>query len=233
MSAYPPLPFPEGVHLTVALPSGRLRDTSIGLLRQAGLMVDVPAESRSLRHEFGPISLLEVKDPDVPVYVDIGVADVGVVGKDHILESGLDSLEPLDLRFGPTRCSLIRLIQASGRIERVGTKYPRIARGYLQAKGWPADVIKLNGKIELAAVTGLVDAVIDLVETGGTLKANGLEEVEVIRQLSARLIVNRAALKLKSRVLRPLIQRLGALVAEAEVSATAQTPVTQTPTEPS
>jgi ATP phosphoribosyltransferase len=206
---HPPLIFPAGLRLSIALPSGRMREQALSALQAAGLALAIPSNSRTLRHELGPITLLEVKDPDVPTYVDIGVADLGIVGKDHILESGLDSLEPLDLGFGPTRFSFIRLLGATGRIERIGTKYPRVAQQYLRAKGLAADIIKLNGKIELAAVTGLVDAVIDLVETGSTIRANGLEEIEVIRQLSARLIVNRAALKLKTAVMKPLIKRLG------------------------
>ncbi|HET6398413.1 MAG TPA: ATP phosphoribosyltransferase, partial [Candidatus Thermoplasmatota archaeon] len=113
------------------------------------------------------------------------------------------------------RLSLIRHEGAQGRIERVASKYPRVARDYLTARGLPGDVVQLHGKIELAALTGLADTVVDMVETGRTLRENGLEEQEVIVQSSARLIVNRASLKLKADVLRPLIHRLGELVKEA------------------
>jgi ATP phosphoribosyltransferase len=202
--------------LTFALGGGRMRDASLELLRQAGLEIGSFENSRSLKFEFGNITILQVKDPDVPVYVDLGVADCGVVGKDWILESARDVYEPLDLGFGRTRFSLIRLPggNANGgeRLNRIATKYPRIAAKYLSERGLTADIVRLNGKIELAALTGLADAVIDLVETGQTLRDNGLSESEVFLHSSARLIVNRASLKLKAQTLRPLIHRMGELV---------------------
>jgi ATP phosphoribosyltransferase len=198
--------------LTFALGGGRMRDASLELLRQAGLEIGSFENSRSLRFEFGSITILQVKDPDVPVYVDLGVADCGVVGKDWILESARDVYEPLDLGFGRTRFSLIRLPGGGERLTRVATKYPRIAAKYLADRGLSADIVRLNGKIELAALTGLADAVIDLVETGQTLRDNGLTESEIFLHSSARLIVNRASLKLKAQTIRPLIHRLSELV---------------------
>jgi ATP phosphoribosyltransferase len=198
--------------LTFAVGGGRMRDAGLDLLRQAGLEVGSMQDSRSLRFEFGNLIVLQVKDPDVPVYVDLGVADCGVVGKDWILESGRDVFEPLDLGFGRTRFSLIRLPGGSERPARIATKYPRIAAKYLAERNLTADVVRLNGKIELAPLTGLADAVIDLVETGRTLRENGLIESEIILHSSARLIVNRASLKLKATTLRPLIHRLAELV---------------------
>ena len=198
--------------LTFALGGGRMRDASLDLLRRAGLEIGTFEQSRSLRFEFGNVTVLQVKDPDVPVYVDLGVADCGVVGKDWILESARDVYEPLDLGFGRTRFSLIRLPGGSERLARVATKYPRIAAKYLAERGLSADIVRLNGKIELAALTGLADAVIDLVETGQTLRDNGLEESEIFLHSSARLIVNRASLKLKAQTIRPLIHRLAELL---------------------
>jgi ATP phosphoribosyltransferase len=200
--------------LTFALGGGRMRDASLDLLRQAGLEIGTFEQSRSLRFEFGKVTILQVKDPDVPVYVDLGVADCGVVGKDWILESARDVYEPLDLGFGRTRFSLIRLPGGNGnaRLTRIATKYPRIAAKYLAERGLSADIVRLNGKIELAALTGLADAVIDLVETGQTLRDNGLEESEIFLHSSARLIVNRASLKLKAQTIRPLIHRLAELL---------------------
>jgi ATP phosphoribosyltransferase len=202
--------------LTFALGGGRMRDASLELLRRAGLEIGSFENSRSLRFEFGNVTILQVKDPDVPVYVDLGVADCGVVGKDWILESARDVYEPLDLGFGRTRFSLIRLpggnANGSDRLTRIATKYPRIAAKYLADRGLSADIVRLNGKIELAALTGLADAVIDLVETGQTLRDNGLMESEIFLHSSARLIVNRASLKLKAQTLRPLIHRLNELV---------------------
>jgi ATP phosphoribosyltransferase len=206
-----PLEIPPNTRITLAIASGRMMMKSLELLEQAGLPVGQLSHSRHLRHEFGPVTILEVKDPDVPLYVDLGVTDAGVAGKDVILESGRDVFEPLDLGFGRCRLSVIRLKGATGRIERVASKYPRTAARYLAERGLVADVVRLNGKIELAPITGLADTVVDIVETGRTLRENGLEELETIHQLSARLIVNRAALKLKASVLRPLIHRLAEL----------------------
>lgn len=203
-----PLPERHPDHLTLALPKGRILHDAIDLLAAAGLPLTHPGESRALRHEFPGVTVLELRNQDVPVYVDLGVADAGIVGKDVLLESGRSVYEPVDLRFAACRLSLIREVGSSGPIRRVGTKYPHAARTYLQERGLPAEVIKLSGNIELAALTGLADAVIDLVQTGGTLRANHLEEVEVLFHSSARLIVNRAALKLRRERLRPLIARL-------------------------
>ena len=202
-------------HLTLALPKGRIMDDAIALLAQAGLPLTRPAASRALRHEFPGVTVLELRNQDVPVYVDLGVADAGIVGKDVLLEAGRPVYEPVDLHFAECRLSLIREIGASGPIARVGTKYPRAARTYLQERGIPAEVVKLSGNIELAALTGLADAVIDLVQTGSTLRANHLEEVDVLFHSSARLIVNRTALKLRRERLRPLIARLRELTAPA------------------
>jgi ATP phosphoribosyltransferase len=211
--------------LTFALGGGRMRDASLELLRHAGLEIGSFENSRSLKFEFGNITILQVKDPDVPVYVDLGVADCGVVGKDWILESARDVYEPLDLGFGRTRFSLIRLpggpanrgANGSDRLTRIATKYPRIAAKYLADRGLSADIVRLNGKIELAALTGLADAVIDLVETGQTLRDNGLTESEIFLHSSARLIVNRASLKLKAQTIRPLIHRLSELIASSSL----------------
>ncbi|WP_216318236.1 ATP phosphoribosyltransferase [Deinococcus aestuarii] len=200
-------------HLTLALPKGRILEEAVSLLSRAGLPLSLPERSRALRHEFPGVTVLELRNQDVPVYVDLGVADAGIVGKDVLVESGRAVYEPVDLRFAGCRLSLIREVGASGPIGRVATKYPRSARLYLASRGLPAEVVKLSGNIELAALTGLADAVVDLVQTGSTLSANNLEEVEVLFHSSARLVVNRAALKLRRERLRPLIGRLRELTA--------------------
>lgn len=199
-------------HLTLALPKGRILEEAVTLLSRAGLPLTLPEKSRALRHEFPGVTVLELRNQDVPVYVDLGVADAGIVGKDVLLESGRQIYEPVDLRFAACRLSLIREVGATGAIGRVGTKYPRAAREYLNARGIPAEIVKLSGNIELAALTGLADAVIDLVQTGSTLRANHLEEVDVLFHSTARLVVNRAALKLRRDRLRPVIERLRELV---------------------
>lgn len=209
-----PAPLRAPDHLTLALPKGRILEEAIALLSQAGLPLTLPEKSRALRHEFPGVTVLELRNQDVPVYVDLGVADAGIVGKDVLIESGREVYEPVDLRFAQCRLSLIREVGATAPIVRVGTKYPRAARAYLNARGIPAEVVKLSGNIELAALTGLAEAVIDLVQTGSTLQANNLEEKDVLFESSARLIVNRAALKLRRERLRPLIERLRELVTE-------------------
>lgn len=199
-------------HLTLALPKGRIFEEAIDILARAGLPLHMPAASRALRHEFPSVTVLELRNQDVPVYVDLGVADAGIVGKDVLFESGRAVYEPVDLKFAACHLSLIREVGATGPIHRVGTKYPRSARAYLNEKGIPAEIVKLSGAIELAALTGLADAVIDLVQTGSTLKANNLAELDVLYESSARLIVNRASLKIRRSRLRPLIARLRELV---------------------
>ncbi len=195
--------------LTIAIPSGeRSKKFALQCLRKAGLEIPDLDDSRSLRFEFTDLALLLVKDPDVPVYVDVGAADCGVVGLDWILEAGRDNYEPVDLGGNAYRFSLITLAGSSPRIERVATKYPRATQDFLRQRGMTADVLPLNGKIELAALTGLADAIVDIVETGRTLTENGLVERERLLELSTRFIVNRAALKLKAERLRELIHRL-------------------------
>lgn len=198
--------------LTIALPKGRLMERGLALLRDAGLDVAVPAGGRQLMYHFPALTVLELRNSDVPTYVDLGVADLGIVGKDQLAESGRDVYEPIDLGFGRCRLSLIRPAGASTPILRVATKFPRLTARFLRERGLSAEIVKLGGNIELAALTGLADAVVDLVQTGATLAANGLVESEVLMPSSARLIVNRAALKLRQSELRPLISRLRELV---------------------
>lgn len=204
--------------LTLALPKGRMFEQGVDLLQRAGLAVQRPEKSRALRHAFEHVTLLELRNTDVPTYVDLGVADAGIVGKDVLLEAGRDVYEPLDLGFGRCRLALIRELGASGPVLRVASKYPRLARQYLMERGLAAEVVKLSGNIELACLTGLADAVVDIVETGSTLKANNLAEVETLMHSSARFIVNRTALKLKRDMLRPLIERLRDLVESDHVN---------------
>lgn len=209
-----PAPTRDPGHLTLALPKGRILEDAIALLSQAGLPLTMPEKSRALRHEFPGVTVLELRNQDVPVYVDLGVADAGIVGKDVLIESGRTVYEPVDLKFAGCRLSLIREVGAGGDIARVGTKYPRAARAYLNARGIPAEIVKLSGNIELACLTGLADAVVDLVQTGSTLRANNLEEVDVLFHSTARLVVNRAALKTRRERLRPLIERLRELTSQ-------------------
>ncbi|RDI95015.1 ATP phosphoribosyltransferase [Meiothermus sp. QL-1] len=195
--------------LVVALPKGRHFADGYQALLGAGLPLPPIENGRALLHgREGGIALLELRNHDVPTYVDLGIADVGVVGKDVLLESGRDVYEPVDLGTGACRLSLIRHPEATGPIRRIATKYPRFTAQILRERGWAADIIELAGNVELAALTGLADAVVDVVQTGATLRAAGLVELEVLAHSTARFIVNRQALKLKRDLLRPLIERL-------------------------
>jgi ATP phosphoribosyltransferase len=194
--------------LTLALPKGRVMQESLELLRRAGLSLTLSDNGRALKHHAGDALLIEMRNSDVPTYVELGVADAGIVGKDVLLESESNIYEPVDLGIARCRLSLIRPNGETHVIRRVATKYPKITLDYLHQIGSSADVIKLSGNVELACLTGLADAVVDVVETGSTLKANNLEEVAVITESSARFVVNRAALKLKADILRPLIEKL-------------------------
>ena len=202
--------------ITLALSKGRIFDDSLPLLRAAGIEVlEDPEKSRKLiiGTTRPDVRVVLVRATDVPTYVQYGGADLGVAGHDILLEHGGQGLyQPLDLRIA--RCRLSVAVRADfdyaaavrqGSRIRVATKYTQCAREHFADKGVHVDLIKLYGSMELAPLTGLADAIVDLVSTGSTLKANKLVEVEEIMQISARLIVNQAALKLKREPLRALI----------------------------
>lgn len=195
--------------LVVALPKGRNFADGYRALAEAGLELPPVQNERALLHgKEGGIAILELRNHDVPIYVDLGIADVGVVGNDVLLESRRDVYEPVDLGTGVCRLSLIRHPESTGPIRRVATKYANFTAKVLRERGMVADIIELAGNVELAAITGLADAVVDVVQTGATLKAAGLIETEVLAHSTTRFIVNRQSLKLKREVLRPLIERL-------------------------
>ncbi len=202
--------------LTLALPKGRLLDGALELL--AGIGVEgVDAESRKLiftdaRHG---LRLLFLKPADVPAYVTYGAADLGIVGKDILLEQTPDVYEPLDLKFGfcrlvvaeprelwerddPTKWSLIR----------IATKYPRLSEAYFSERGVQIEIVRLDGSIELAPLVGLAERIVDLVQSGETLRANGLVEVAEIARSTARLIVNRASMKTEHAAVTGFIDQL-------------------------
>ncbi len=210
--------------LTIALSKGRILDETLPLLALAGIVpAEDPQTSRKLilpTNRPG-VSLVMLRATDVPTYVQYGAADAGVAGKDVLLEHGGEGLfQPLDLGIG--RCRLVVAVkrtcdwkgtmQRGARI-RVATKYVKTAREHFAAKGMHVDLIKLYGSMELAPLVGLADAIVDLVSTGNTLKANDLVVVEDIMPISARLVVNPGALKMKRDVVQPLLDLL-ARVAE-------------------
>ncbi|HQU50699.1 MAG TPA: ATP phosphoribosyltransferase [Casimicrobiaceae bacterium] len=217
--------------LTIALSKGRILDETLPLLAAAGI---APAEDPEVSRKLvlptnrGGVHLMVVRATDVPTYVQWGAADVGVAGKDVLLEHGGDGLyQPVDLGIGRCRMSVATKrgydwegnVQRGARI-RVATKYVSIAREHFASKGMHVDLIKLYGSMELAPISGLADAIVDLVSSGNTLRANDLVEVETIMPITARLIVNPAALKLKRGVVKPLVDALGAAAnARAEAAA--------------
>ena len=209
--------------ITLALSKGRIFDDSTPLLKAAGIeALEDPEQSRKLiiGTPRPDVRVVLVRASDVPTYVQYGGADLGVAGHDILLEHGGQGLyQPLDL--GIARCRLSVATRADfdyaaavrqGSRIRVATKYTQCARDHFADKGVHVDLIKLYGSMELAPLTGLADAIVDLVSTGSTLKANGLVEVERIMPISARLIVNQAALKLKREPLRALIDAFGRAV---------------------
>ncbi len=202
--------------LTIALAKGRIQAEVLKLLKEAGVSAsDEALQSRrlSVEDESGRYRFVFVKPADVPVYVEHGIADCGVVGRDVLLETEADLLQPLDLGTG--RCRVVvaapkdqATISGRGML-RVATKYPRIALAHFGARGVPVEIITLSGSVELAPVLGLSDCIVDLVETGQTLKENGLVIVEEIVESTARLVVNRASYQLKTEAVSELIAKLG------------------------
>ncbi len=199
--------------LTIALPKGRVLRAVAPLLARAGADASVLlSDDRSLVRDVPAASLrfLLLKPDDVPTYVDYGAADVGICGRDVLLERPVDLYQPLDLGVG-----VCRMIVAgpSGRpppagVPRVATKYPRIAADYFARRGVQAEIVYVQGSVELAPVVGLSDLIVDLVETGATLAQNGLEEREEVARISSVLVANRAAYKLRQERVRAFIEAL-------------------------
>ncbi|MDB5946606.1 MAG: phosphoribosyltransferase [Ramlibacter sp.] len=210
--------------ITLALSKGRIFEDSLPLLQAAGIEVlDDPEKSRKLilatRNPL--VRVVLVRASDVPTYVQYGGADLGVTGLDTLIEHGSQGLyQPLDLKIARCRVSVAvrsdfdyeSAVRQGSRL-RVATKYVSIAREFFAEKGVHVDLIKLYGSMELAPLTGLADAIVDLVSTGGTLKANNLVEIERIMDISARLVVNQAALKLKRDEIRRIIDAFEQVVA--------------------
>ena len=203
--------------LDIALPKGRLGEKVIALLGKAGMgCTNLDEDSRKLvlESEDGSLRFFWVKPADVPIYVERGAADVGVAGKDVLLEHGADVYELLELGLGKCRMCVAGYPGAEERAGtlRVATKFPNIATRHFQNRGRTIDIIKLNGSIELAPILGLSDVIVDIVETGTTLKENNLAVLEEILPISARLIANKAAFRFKRGQVSKLVSALtGAL----------------------
>jgi ATP phosphoribosyltransferase len=202
--------------LTLALSKGRILEDSAPLLAELGLAPAQGLSDRLLRlpSRDPDVQLLVIRPADVPTYVEYGAADFGIVGKDVLMEHGGEALyEPLDLGFAKCRlCVATKKSRASGTARngarlRVATKYPEVTRRHFAAKGQQVEIIKLYGSMELAPLVGLADVIVDLVDTGNTLKANGLVEIETIAPITARLVVNKAAMKMKHAAIRRWLER--------------------------
>ena len=208
----------------IAIPKGRLQPHVLGLFAAAGY--DTPSESdlrsRRLVFDRDDVQWIFVKDVDVPVYVEHGAADAGVAGRDQIDEQNSTAYQPLDLPFGRCRIMLIGAPGTSSltasSVRSVATKYPRIARRYLQQNGLHAEVVTLGGSVELAAVLGLTTHVIDLVETGETVRVHGLALLDLVLEVSPRLIVGRDAYRRGTPVIRNLIARVSEAAKEPALS---------------
>ncbi|HEY6802831.1 MAG TPA: ATP phosphoribosyltransferase [Pyrinomonadaceae bacterium] len=205
--------------ITIAISKGRMQDDAIELLAHAGVRLSPAAlASRKLaiEDESGQYRFIFVKPADVPVYVEHGIADCGIVGRDVLLESEADVLLPLDL--GIARCRMVvaamdpTVIAKTFGMLRVATKYSRLASEHFGARGIPVEIIPLSGSVELAPVLGLSDVIVDLVETGRTLQENGLSVVEVITESTGRLVVNRASYQLKATEISQLTNALSNVV---------------------
>lgn len=210
--------------LTIALSKGRIFDDALPLLAEAGIVpTEDLAKSRKLIIPTNQkdVRILIVRTTDVPTYVEYGAADLGVAGKDVLMEYGGDGLyEPLDL--GIACCKLMTAgvvgkAEPQGRLK-IATKYVNIARRYYASLGRQVDIIKLYGSMELAPLVGLADKIIDVVDTGNTLKANGLEPQELISHISSRLVVNKASMKMQHERIQHLIDKLRQAVADRKES---------------
>lgn len=206
-------------YINIALGKGRIAKKSIELLEKIGVTFDdYSDDSRKLifENKKDKYRLVFVKAVDVPVYVERGAADIGVVGKDTLLEENKELYEILDLNFGKCKFSVAAkegysYNNKSGKIK-VATKYPNVAKMHFSKKGEDIDIIKLNGSVELAPLVGLSDVIVDIVETGTTLKENGLVVIEDICSVSARMVVNRASFKVKNERIEEIIEKIRSVI---------------------
>lgn len=200
--------------ITLALAKGRTATDSVQLLEKAGIYFpDFHAKSRKLvfYSEDETIKMIYVKAVDVTTYVEQGAADVGIVGKDNILESSADLYELLDLKLGICKFSIASLHEKTlqkGIPVKVATKYPVVTKQYFKKLGIPVEIIKLNGSVELAPIIGLADYILDIVETGNTIRENGLSIIADVDEISTRLVVNKASFATKTIEIKKFIDRV-------------------------
>lgn len=204
-------------YLTIALPKGRLGEDALNALKQIGYGFNVDLNSRLLifNDDLNKIRYMIVKPVDVITYVSGGVADVGIIGKDLIMEEEPDIYELLDLGFGKCKFSIAgfenQVLIKPEEVLTVATKYPTVAYRYFKTRNQKIEIIKLNGSVELAPLVGLSDVILDIVETGNTLKANGLKVLEDLYDISAKLISNRVSYRFQYNKIKPLVDKLSRL----------------------
>jgi ATP phosphoribosyltransferase len=211
--------------LTLAMPKGRIMEEAVVLFGRAGYDLSAlsDARTRKLVFDCGPLRVLTVKPSDVPTYVVHGAAELGVAGLDTLEEDGPDVYAPLDLGIGPCRLAVAQPAERPGAARRelhlrIASKYPRLTERWLASRGAAASIIEIHGSVELAPLVGLADQIVDLVSSGATLRDNGLVEVETILQVTSRLVVNRAAMKLRGTEIEAVIARLRAALGKEEVA---------------
>lgn len=203
--------------LKVAMPKGRINKPAVKLLRAAG--IPIPEDFDDSRRLIIPLpeanmEFIMAKPVDVPTYVEYGVADVGIVGKDVLMEESRNVYELLDLNVARCRMAVIGLPDWQPVLNpRVATKYPNVASQYFRERGQQVEVIKLNGSIELAPLIGLADRIVDMVETGQTIRENGLVELETIFEITSRLIANRVSFRMKNDTIQAICDRLQEVIA--------------------
>lgn len=204
-------------YLTIALPKGRLADLTLELLEKAGIeckTTDLKSRKLIIEDDENFVRFFMAKPSDVPVYVEYGVADLGVVGKDTLMEESRDLYEVLNLGFGACKMAVAGPAELMGKLDsipnkRVATKYPKVARDYFElVKKESIEVIKLNGSVELAPLVGLSEVIVDIVESGRTLKENNLVVLEEICDISARLVVNKVSMKMKNDRIKDIISSM-------------------------
>ena len=205
--------------LTIAVSKGRIYDEALPLLADADIVpLDDPKTSRKLilKTNHADVQLVIIRATDVPTFVEYGAADMGIAGKDVLIEHESDNLyEPIDLNIACCKQMTAAPTNApdiSGRV-RVATKYVKTAERYFASKGIQAEIIKLYGAMELAPIVGLADCIVDVVDTGNTLRANGLEPRELIMNISSRLVVNKASMKMKHQIIQPLLDQFEKTIA--------------------
>jgi ATP phosphoribosyltransferase len=209
--------------LTIALSKGRILEEALPLLKVAGIeTLENVERSRKLifKTNQDDIQLVIIRAADVPTYVEYGAADLGVAGKDVLMEhSSTDLYEPLDLKIAQCRLMIAGLVKANQQENthrlKVATKYPNITKRFYAEQGVQVDMIKLYGSMELAPLVGLADRIVDLVDTGNTLRANGLAPLELIANISARLVVNKASMKMNQQRIQTIVDRLQSAVNKA------------------